>query len=409
MKNKIVLLILLFCACILYLTPLQAQTSTEFNNQGLAKLKTKNYTAALQDFNKAVELDAKNDKAFHNRGLVKYVLKDYPGAIADHTVAIQLNAAYSNAYNDRGLVYYRQDNYAAALKDYDKAIEIDPGYTVAYKNRAVLHYAAKNYDLSDKDYARSIELKADDADAYLGRGSIKNMQKDYQGAINYYNKAIEYDPALVTAFLNRGNAKFILNDVKGAQADFLRVAELQPNNANVYFNLGVIYEGQNRSNEAIGAYRRYNSFLPGEWNGYKGTADVYYLQLNKFDSSEYYYNKAWQINKNEKQVIERLGYSLLKQGKIPEAIAMFKNQIAYLPNDYWGYYNLGAAYSVAKQPAEAIKNLDIALDKRMVELPYWETDKNLNNVRLLVDFKEMLKKYFNKDILAKYPNMFLGY
>jgi tetratricopeptide (TPR) repeat protein len=171
----------------------------------------------------------------------------------------------------------------------------------------------------------------------------------------------------------------------------------------------VLYAGQNRGSDAIWAFRKYNNFLPGEWNGYKGTADVYYLQSKRYDSSEYYYNKAWEINKQDKEIIERLGYSLLNQRKIPEAIAMFKNQVAFLPNDPWGYYNLGAAYSVGKQPTEAIKNLDMALDKRMVELPYWETDKNLNNVRLLVDFKEMLKKYFNKDILAKYPDMFLGF
>ena len=184
---------------------------------------------------------------------------------------------------------------------------------------------------------------------------------------------------------------------------------MQPNNVNVYFNLGAIYMSQNKSNEAIAAFRKYNSGLPMEWSGYKNTADVYYLQLTKYDSAEYYYNKAFQINKTQKDIIERYGYSLLNQKKIPEAIAMFKNQIALLPNDYWGYYNLGAAYSVGRQPTESIKNLDIALDKRMVELPTWEVDKNLNNVRLLGDFKELLRKYFNKDILAKYPMMFLGF
>ena len=181
---------------------------------------------------------------------------------------------------------------------------------------------------------------------------------------------------------------------------------MQPGNANVYFNLGVIYAGKNKSSDAIAAFKKYNTILPNEWNGYKGTADVYYLQLAKYDSSEYFYDRAWQINKNEKHIIERYGYSLLNQKKIPEAITMFKNQIAYLPNDPWSYYNLGAAYSVGKQPAEAIKNLDIALDKRMVELPYWEKDKNLDNVRMLEDFKNVLKKYFNKDILAKYPALF---
>jgi tetratricopeptide (TPR) repeat protein len=132
---------------------------------------------------------------------------------------------------------------------------------------------------------------------------------------------------------------------------------------------------------------------------------VYYAQLKQYDQAEIYYNKAYQLNKTDKEIIERLGYSLLNQKKAPEAIAMFKNQIALLPNDYCGYYNLGAAYSVGKQPAESLKNLDIALAKRMVDLAYWDTDKNLDNVRFLGDFRKMLEKYFNKDILLKYPNL----
>ena len=34
----------------------------EFNNQGLAKFKAKDYAGALQDFNKSIELDAKNER-----------------------------------------------------------------------------------------------------------------------------------------------------------------------------------------------------------------------------------------------------------------------------------------------------------------------------------------------------------
>jgi tetratricopeptide (TPR) repeat protein len=407
MKNMIGLPLLF--AFMIFNSPLYAQTSTEYNNQGLVKLNAKNYAASLPDFNKAVELDPKNEKAFHNRGLAKYALKDYEGSLKDYTRAIELNAAYSIAYNNRGMLYYRQENYTAALQDYNKAIENNPTYYQAYKNRASVQYAIKNYDAADKDYTKCIELKPDDAGGYLGRGSIQNNQKNYAAAIKFYDKALEYEPGLVVAVINRGNAKYALKDVKGALADYLKVIELQPNNANVYFNLGIIYMGQNKSNEAISAFKKYNAYLPGEWSGYKNTADVFYLQLALYDSAEYYYNKAYQINKREKEIIERLGYSLLNQKKIPEAIAMFKNQISLLPNDPWGFYNLGAACSVGKQYAEAIKNLDIALDKRMVELPYWETDKNLDNVRLLDEFKNVLKKYFNKDILAKYPKLFGGF
>ena len=384
---------------------LTAQTSAEMNNQGLVKYKAKDYAGALADFNKAVALDAKNEKALHNRGLAKYALKDFAGSIADQTQAIAINPAYSNAYNDRGMVYNKQNNYTAALNDYNAAIKNDPAYFLAYKNRATLNYALKNYDAADKDYTKCIELKPADADGYLGRGSVKSNQNNYAEAIKFYDKAIEYEPNNAVTFLNRGNAKYAQKDVNGALADYIKVTQLQSNNVNVYFNLGAIYMTQNKSQEAIAAFKKYNSGLPMEWSGYKNTADVFYQQLMKYDSAAYYYTKAYQINKTQKDIIERLGYSLLNQKKIPEAIAMFKNQVALLPNDYWGYYNLGAAYSVGKQPVDALKNLDIALDKRMVELPHWNTDKNLDNVRFLGDFRKMLEKYFNKDILLKYPNL----
>jgi len=269
----------------------------------------------------------------------------------------------------------------------------------------VAQYAQKNYEAAMKDYEKCIELQPASADGYMGRGNTRNILKDYSAAIKDYSKAIELDPSLPAAFLSRGNAKFLLNDMEGALVDFKKVTVLQPDNANVYFNLGVIYASQKKSNEAIAAFKRYNSLSPNEWNGYKGTADVYFLQLNKYDSSEYFYSKAYQLNKQEKDILQRYGYSLLNQKKMAEAIAMFQNQVAYLPDDFWGYYNLGAAYSVGKQPAEALKNLDIALAKRMVELPYWDTDKNLDNVRYLADFRKMLEKYFNKEILLKYPNL----
>ena len=88
MKNKNLLLTIL--VLLINLPCLLAQNSTEYNNQGLAKYKAKDFSQALLDFNKAIELDVKNEKAWHNRGLTKYALKDYKGSIEDQTKAIEL-------------------------------------------------------------------------------------------------------------------------------------------------------------------------------------------------------------------------------------------------------------------------------------------------------------------------------
>ena len=85
---------------------------------------------------------------------------------------------------------------------------------------------------------------------------------------------------------------------------------------------------------------------------------------------------------------------------------MFKNQLTLLPDDPLGYYNIGCAYSLGKQPKEAISYLGQALAKKMTDLAYWQADKSLDNVRLLEEFKTLVKKYFTKEELAKYPFIF---
>ena len=383
-----------------------SQTSTELNNQGLEKYKSRDYKAAILDFSKAIELNQQNEKAWHNRGLAKYGLKDFDGAIQDYNKAISLNAAYTNAYNDRALVYSKLKNYEGALQDYNKALLIDPAYVAAYNNRGNIRMILKDYDGALKDYSKSIELKPADAEGYIGRGNARFSLKDYKAAIPDFNKAIEFNPGSAMALLTRGNTKYLLKDDEGAILDFKKVVQLQPTNSNVYFNLGAIYSSHNRSREAISAYTQYNILEPKEWTGSKNIADIFYIQLTNFDSSSFYYKRAFQIKNNDKEIIERYGYSLLQLNRINEAVEVFKNLLTILPEDPTGYYNIGSAYSLGRKPAESLVYLGQALEKKMTDLDRWQKDKNLDNVRLLDDFRTLLKKYFTKDELAKYPLLF---
>lgn len=400
-------LALLLCVLSVFtVCPVLAQTASELNNSGLTKYSAKDYAGAMQDFNKAIELNPKFDIAYHNRGLVKHAMKDFAGAIQDYTKAIEINPAYANAFNDRGLSKSRLKQYEEAKGDYSKAIELNPQYTSAYNNRAMLRSGMKDFAGAIQDYNKSIELKPAAPEGYIGRGLAKLNVKDTRGAIPDFDKAIELNPSSAVAFLYRGNARHSLKDDKGAVEDFNKVIALQPGNSNVYYNLGSIYVDQNKLPEAIRSYRQYSALEPAEWSGNKSIGDIYFALLKKYDSSVIYYERAYRLKKDDKELIERYGYSLLKLKRSSEAIAMFRNQVALLPNDPYGYYNLGAAYSVSHQSKEALEYLDKALDKRMTDLALWEADKNLDDVRILEEFSAIIKKYITKTELAKYPNLF---
>ncbi|MCX6197393.1 MAG: tetratricopeptide repeat protein, partial [Flavobacteriia bacterium] len=50
-----------------------------YNNRGLAKIYLKEYTSAIEDYNKAIELDPYDARVFTNRGDAK----QYQGKITD--------------------------------------------------------------------------------------------------------------------------------------------------------------------------------------------------------------------------------------------------------------------------------------------------------------------------------------
>ena len=77
-----------------------------YNYRGLAKNYLKDYTGAIKDYNKTIELDSNNVKDYNNRGNIKRGLEDFKGAIADYTLVIDKNsndAIMQDAYNNRGL------------------------------------------------------------------------------------------------------------------------------------------------------------------------------------------------------------------------------------------------------------------------------------------------------------------
>ena len=68
---------------------------------------------------------------YSNKGISKYYLKDYTGAIADYNKAIQLKPDYANAYYNRGVAKVNLKDKIGACTDWSKAGEL--GSSDAYK------------------------------------------------------------------------------------------------------------------------------------------------------------------------------------------------------------------------------------------------------------------------------------
>jgi tetratricopeptide (TPR) repeat protein len=102
----------------------------------------------------------------------KYKERDYSGALAEYTRSIEVNPTDALAFCCRGVTYYRLGDLDQAMADYNQAIDLDPKLAIAYYRRGFLQYLTKDYLSAIADYNKSIELNPDFALAYSNRSHV---------------------------------------------------------------------------------------------------------------------------------------------------------------------------------------------------------------------------------------------
>ncbi len=92
------------------------------------------FDSAVNDYNKAIELNPKDAVAFLNRGRVFHNKTNYDSAIADFDRAIEINPKESAAYFNRGDAFEKKGNAQQAIGDYQKVVDLDANNEAAKNN-----------------------------------------------------------------------------------------------------------------------------------------------------------------------------------------------------------------------------------------------------------------------------------
>ena len=167
------------------------------------------YGKAIEDFNKAIELDNKFALAYNNRGMVYLNKKEYDKAIEDFNKAIELDNKFALAYNNRGIVYLdrnKKDEYDKAIEDFNKAIELDNEFALAYGNRGLAYFYKKEYVKAFNNFKK---FKPNEELNYM----IKLFLINEKGINNIENLTIKYADSYFTSVIGK-NIKIKINKNK---------------------------------------------------------------------------------------------------------------------------------------------------------------------------------------------------
>jgi TonB family protein len=92
------------------------------------------YSLALADYNKTLEMKADNQVAYLNRGKTHFNLKSYDMSVKDFDKALELDPKDSVAYLSRGVSHEKLGDTGKAMGDYQKAVDLDPANEAAKAN-----------------------------------------------------------------------------------------------------------------------------------------------------------------------------------------------------------------------------------------------------------------------------------
>lgn len=113
---------------------------------------------AMKDYSRALEINPDEANAHNNIGYLLFIMGEVDKGISEINRSIELNPSNSYAYYNRGKIYLSLKKYKLAIKDFDKALQINPRFASAYVERHIAYFKLGKYSQALKDSQKAISL-----------------------------------------------------------------------------------------------------------------------------------------------------------------------------------------------------------------------------------------------------------
>jgi tetratricopeptide (TPR) repeat protein len=205
---------------------LQANQSVFHHARGRTRQKLGDLQGALIDFNLTIERKPRA-AVYDDRAEVHRCLGNHTEAIQDCDRAIELNPQFIEAYFRRGLTYTERGDLELALVNYTSTINLDPHHINAWIQRSWIYFRKKEYPRAKLDCQA---VNAFDKSCFWSNymlGLVNGFSGLTHNAISNFSKAIEISPNYVSARYHRGIIYHELGDIAKATKDFEQARSIQ--------------------------------------------------------------------------------------------------------------------------------------------------------------------------------------
>lgn len=232
------------------------KSADEQKDLGNASYKKRDFEAAIEHYDKAIELYPEDITYYTNKAAVYFQMKEFEKCIELCDQAAEVCESKDKEFDDfkkLSKAYARKANALSKLNNFDESI--------AFYKKALLEHN----DFAYKDAMKKVEKekkKAEDlayidpekSEAHREAGNDLFKAHDFPAAIKEYDEGLRRDPSNVKIYSNRAYAYIKLNEYPTAQKDIEKGLELDPTFVKLWIRKGGVHFLMKEYHKAMEAY-----------------------------------------------------------------------------------------------------------------------------------------------------------
>ncbi|MBA7519581.1 Beta-barrel assembly-enhancing protease [subsurface metagenome] len=132
-----------------------------FYFRALLHLQKGKYSKAIDDFNRAIQLDMPDNtvyKVYLNRGMAHFYLQDFDLAEDDFNEVLSLHSKSAAACHGKGMIKYELREYEEAVIQFQKALKLEDENPITHFNMAMTYFRLEEIDNACYHFNKSCSL-----------------------------------------------------------------------------------------------------------------------------------------------------------------------------------------------------------------------------------------------------------
>jgi tetratricopeptide (TPR) repeat protein len=240
---------------------LDSSRAEYFSAVGDLMFEHKDVEASVPWIQKAVELNPNDPTARLKIAKMFVFIKEYPKAFTEINTVLRANAMVPEAYFLKGLIYDDLKDTAKAISSFQTALQVDPSYGDAMIQLGGVYSRLKD-PIALKYYDNAFKLDSTKVFPLYARGMFYQEQKKFEEAKEEYRNAIVHDRDYADAYFAMGYILLQQDSLDKAWRQFDLVTKLEPTNEKAYYNRGLASEMMGKNKEALQDYQQALTFNP---------------------------------------------------------------------------------------------------------------------------------------------------